>query len=132
MSWDYVERKVMEALKLSRGNVARARKQIMAWTYEDNKLLAELTKPHMKGIIGHAIAHVQNKESKDEEVATGAPISEQDVKDEFGLEILKAIAAGGSPRFGNESAAPRVGKKTASKTHIDAINQIAGKPPKDD
>ncbi|MEM6780733.1 MAG: hypothetical protein AAF569_02600 [Pseudomonadota bacterium] len=128
MSWDYVERKVMEALKITRGNPTKARQQLIAWTYEDNKLLYELTKPHMTGIAGHAIGHVVNKENnKDEHKPNLQTVSEQDLNGDFGLEILKAIAGGGSPQFGVENNAPRVGKKQASKSHIDAINQMAGK-----
>lgn len=129
MSWDYVERKVMEALKITRGNPTKARQQIIAWTYEDNKLLYELTKPHMTGIVGHAIGHVVNK--KNSEAEDSKPdlktVSEQDLNGDFGLEILKAIAAGGSPQFGVESNAPRVKKKQASQSHIDAINALTGK-----
>ena len=127
MSWDYVERKVMEALKISRGNTTVARKQILAWTYEDTKLLAELTKPHMAGIIGHAIGHVVNKKEKEEEQQKPEQkaISEQDINEEFGLEILKAIAGGGTPKFGIENNSARPKKQAASKNHVDAINQIA-------
>ena len=127
MGWDYVERKVMEALKITRGNPNKARQQLIAWTYEDNKLLYELTKPHMTGIAGHAIGHVVNKKNQEESEPELKTVSEQDLNGEFGLEILKAIAGGGSPQFGVENNAPRVKKKQASKSHIDAINQMAGK-----
>jgi hypothetical protein len=129
MTWDYVERKVMEALKITRGNPTKARQQLIAWTYEDNKLLYELTKPHMTGIVGHAIAHVVNKQNNEDDEAKPdlQTVSEQDLNGDFGLEILKAIAGGGSPKFGVENNAPRVPKKQASKSHIDAINMMAGK-----
>lgn len=127
MGWDYVERKVTEALKITRGNPTKARQQIIAWTYEDNKLLYELTKPHMTGIVGHAIGHVANKQKHEKDQPDLQGVSEQDLEGDFGLEILKAIAGGGSPQFGVESNAARVGKKQASKSHIDAINKMAGK-----
>lgn len=129
MSWDYVERKVTEALKITRGNAVKARQQLIAWTYEDNKLLYELTKPHMTGIAGHAIGHVINKQNQEAEGKKPdlKTVSEQDINGDFGLEILKAIAAGGSPQFGSESNAPRVKKKQASQSHIDAIKAMTGK-----
>lgn len=134
MSWDYVERKVTEALKISRGNATLARKQILAWTYEDTKLLAELTKPHMTGIISHAIGHVVSKAEREGDANAEQPaiITEQDVDEKFGLEILKAIAGGATPRFGTENNAPRVGKQKASQSHVDAINRIASKKKKKD
>lgn len=130
MTWEYVERKILEALKISGGNVPQARKHIMAWTYEDNKLLYELAKPHMTGIVSHAIGHVIKKQ-EDEAAQSNQPkikpVPEQTREEEFGMEILKAIATGGSPRFGLESNAPRLGKKEASQKHIDAITKMAKK-----
>jgi hypothetical protein len=127
MSWDYVERKVKEALQITRGNPMRARQQIIAWTYEDSKLLYELTKPHMSGIVGHAIGHVMNKAEHEKDTPTPQKVPEQDINGEFGLELLKALAGGGSPQFGVENNAPRTGKAQASKSHVDAIKRMAKK-----
>lgn len=131
MSWDYVERKVKEALQITRGNPMRARQQLIAWTYEDSKLLYELTKPHMTGIVGHAIAHVEKKEQEEKAgVKKKAPmtsIREQDINGEFGLELLKALAGGGSPQFGVESNMAPTGKSQASQKHVDTLKKIAKK-----
>ena len=58
MSREYADKRIREALRLAKGNVTKARQQIMAWTNEDPKLLQALTKPHLTGIAAHAINRV--------------------------------------------------------------------------
>ncbi|MCB1530590.1 MAG: hypothetical protein H6853_05675 [Rhodospirillales bacterium] len=125
MSQDYVEKRIREALKLSRGNAANARQQIIAWTREDMKLLQAITRPHMLGIVAHAVGHVMNR--KETPPPAPPPAVEDDPKHAFGMEILRAVAGEGSPRFGQENAGPPLHKQPASQRHIDAINQLAGK-----
>ena len=127
MGQEYVEKRIREALKLSHGNVAKARQQIIAWTYEDTKLLHAITHPHMVGIVAHAVGHVMNKKESHQPVP--APVAEDDPNHAFGMEILRAVAGEGSPKFGQENASPRVHKQPASQQHIDAINQLIGKNP---
>jgi hypothetical protein len=74
MSWDYVEKKIQEALHLTRGNQTRARQQIIAWAMDDPKLLQTLVKPHMVGITAHAIGRVVSGKSQPEPVAQAAPL----------------------------------------------------------
>ncbi len=85
----------------------------------------------MTGIVGHAIGHVTNKAKQEKEAKENKTppkkIPEQDINGEFGLELLKALAGGGSPQFGAESASPRAGRSQASQSHIDAINRMTGK-----
>lgn len=133
MGWDYVERKIVEAMQLAEGDQAVARKHIIAWTFEDTKLLHELTKPHMVGIVGHAVGHVVNKKHKEEmQKKASAKINlEDELAGDVGLEILKAIAGGSSPRFGLENNSARLGKKQASNKHIDAIKKLAVKNPEE-
>ena len=58
MSLEYVERKIVEALKLSNGNAAGARQQVIAWSLEDPELLKALTKSHLTGIVAYNIERV--------------------------------------------------------------------------
>lgn len=128
MGQEYVEKRIREALKLCHGNVAKARQQIIAWTYEDTKLLHAITHPHMIGIVAHAVGHVMSKKEKPQIVPL-APAVEEDPNHAFGMEILRAIAGEGAPKFGQETSGPPVKKHAASQRHIDAINQLVGKNP---
>ena len=133
MSIEYAESRIKEALKLSGGNTIKARQQIIAWTYEDSKLLHALAKPHLSGIVAYNIERVASgradaaKEAKPPEKKPAAKKANGKAKEEqFGLEILKAVA--GSPEiFGLEDpGAPRK-KPGVSQSHIDAITAMASK-----
>ena len=129
MNRDYSESKIREALKLSGGNVTRARQQIIAWAFDDNKLLHELMAPHMTGIVAHAINHVMAMKDKPQakapepvEVAVAGGKN-----DPFGLEILKAIALGNPAQFGLENANATGRKQAASQRHVEAIKEMVAK-----
>ena len=141
MSLEYAEHRIKEALKLSGGNQIKARQQIIAWTYEDAKLLHALAKPHLSGIVAYNIERVASgradaaKNAKAEEKSKKPPAKKAaangKAKEEvFGLEILKAVA--GSPEiFGLEDpGAPRK-KSGVSQSHVDAIQAIVSKKKSD-
>ena len=132
MSWEYAEKKIKEALHLARGNEAQARQQMIAWAMADHKLLKELVKPHMMGIVAHAVGRVMG-ESTPEPVPS--PIERAQVEgdaDSFGMDILKTIAGGDTAQFGQENSGRPLKKQGASQQHIDAIEQMInkGKPKK--
>lgn len=139
MSLEYAQLRIKEALKLSGGNQIKARQQIIAWTYEDAKLLHALAKPHLSGIVAYNIERVASgradaaKTAKEQpKKQTAKPAANHKAKEEqFGLEILKAVA--GSPEiFGLEDpGAPRK-KSGVSKSHVDAIQAIISKKKKSD
>ena len=58
MSLEYAEQKIQQALKLSKGNQARARQQVIAWALEDDTLLKALTRSHLTGIVAYNIERV--------------------------------------------------------------------------
>lgn len=132
MSREYAERRIKEAIKKANGNAMRARQQIIAWTMEDTKLLDALTRPHLNGIVAYNVERVMSGRSNAKE----EPVPEKPLagEDEFGIEILKAVAASDAAIFGREnSGAPMAKRGRASKQHIDAIRQMASKksvPPK--
>ena len=130
MNRDYSESKIREALKLSGGNATRARQQLIAWAFEDTKLLHELMAPHMTGIVAHAINHVMaqgEKKPKLVPVPEESKISEDAKNDPFGLEILKAIALGNPAQFGLENANATSRKQAASQRHVDDIKEMVAK-----
>jgi len=134
MSREYAENRIREALKLTKGNPTKARQQVIAWTYEDTKLLHALARPHLTGIVAHAVNRVISQQDVAEEG--------QDVPDApqvldmppatFGAEILSALQNDRTPQFGRESAAPLPRRKQASQSHIDALKAMASKKKKDD
>ena len=130
MSLSYVESKVREALKISGGNVVRARQQLIAWTYEDSKLLHALTKNHMTGIVAYHVDRVlsgRTAKPKPPPSQPKKPTVAPEPGDEFGQEILKAVANSSSAVFGLEGYSAPQKRGQASQRHIDAIHQMAAK-----
>ncbi|MCB1650528.1 MAG: hypothetical protein KDI46_00585 [Alphaproteobacteria bacterium] len=146
MSREYAEHRIKEALKLSGGNMLKARQQIIAWTYEDTKLLHELTKPHLSGIVAYNIERVASGRAEAAKQPPSPP-AEQPPKpapvrsakspakkpeNAFGMELLKAVASEHPTIFGLEDNGALKRPQGVSQKHIDAINAIAGKAPKKD
>ena len=130
MTRDYSAAKIEEALKTAKGNSQIAQKLIIAKAIQDPKLLIELVKPHLTGIVGHAVNHVIKKQQTKSQNTQPEPKKAQSnnrKKDSFGLDILKTIAGGDTAQFGQESYARPVPKKSASQSHIDAIQQMIKK-----
>ena len=154
MSLNYIENRIRDALKQADGNVYKARQQVIAWTYEDTKLLHELAKPHLTGIIAYHIERVLGADAaaQDEDAAqekmsaavgvkpkaatkappqTAKPAPKQPKKeDNFGMQILRNVAGDNTEVFGFDSGRPGRPKK-ASQAHIDALRALAKKPPKE-
>ncbi len=128
MNRDYAEKRIREALKASGGNSTRARQQVTAWAFDDAKLLHELVAPHITGIVAHAVNRVMSMKEKSIP-ATPEPTKAAPKKgEEFGMEILKAIALGNPAQFGLESSSgASIKKQQASQRHIDAIRQMVSK-----
>lgn len=127
MSREYAEGRIKEALKLSKGNPTKARQRVMAWTFEDPKLLQALSHPHLTGIVAHAIGRVIHmQELGDPEIAE-APETLDMTPETFGKEILNALQSNGAAMFGQESNAAPMHRGAASKRHIDALKYIASK-----
>lgn len=130
MSLEYAESRIREALRLCKNNAARARQQIIAWTFEDAKLLQALARPHLTGIVAHAVSRTIHRQEAEEHAGEDAPPVPETLDmapDTFGKEILKALQSENTARFGRESAAPPARKRQASQRHIDAIRQMSKK-----
>lgn len=122
MSREYAETKIKEALKLCNGNMARARQQIVMLAQEDAKLLGALTQPHLDGIVAYQVERVASGRAEIEKRHPEdlAP----SIEENFGMELLRAVAAADVQVFGQEQPiGPR--RKAASRQHIDAIHKIA-------
>lgn len=132
MSREYAENRIREALRLARGNTTKARRQIMAWAGEDQRLLMGLVRPHLTGIIAYAVSRVLHRQEMESMEPEAPPVAPQPLNlppDAFGREILGALSSHDTPVFGYESNAPSPHRKKASKSHIDALNTIARKSP---
>lgn len=127
MSWDYARRQILDALKLTKGNAVAAGRLIQDMAFKDARLLQELSAPHLKGIVAHAVSRVIREQSEPPEEHPELPESIDMPLDQFGRDLLGALGGRNTPRFGHEDAAPPTGHKTASKAHIDAIKKIAKK-----
>lgn len=129
MSLEYAERRIKEALKQAKGNTTRARQQVIAWTYEDAKLLHALTKNHLSGIVAYHIERVASGRGEKDK-APPPPKPKQSAKakeDRFGMEILKAIVDSDAEVFGLESGGAPRKRGQASQDHINAIHKMASK-----
>ena len=156
MTWDYAEKKIREAMHLHRGNSTRVRQQVIAWAMDDPKLLRTLVKPHMVGITAHAVSRVESGKTRPVPLAQDAPTSRPELratrsnqgynstgrsdqnsaksqetksakKDSFGMDILKTIAGGKTPEFGQENYNTPRSKQGVSQSHIDAIHAMIKK-----
>lgn len=135
MSLEYAENRIKEALKLAKGNQVKARQQIIAWAVEDPKLLFALTKPHLSGIVayniervasGRAAAARTSKPAAQKPITQKQPAANGKKPEQFGLEILKAVA--GNPAiFGLEDVGAMKKASPVSQRHVDAIKAIASK-----
>lgn len=137
MSLEYAERRIAEALKLAKGNQARARQQVTAWALQDDKLLQALTKSHLSGIVAYNIERVASgraaaarKAQKPVQKPT-ANKAKPKKEEDFGVELLRAVASSSSEVFGLENGSAGVGRPgQVSQNHINAIRAIATKQKK--
>lgn len=128
MSREYADKRIREALRLAKGNATKARQQIVAWTNDDPKLLQALTKPHLTGIVAHAINRVVSRmeSGADEpEEIPETPASLDMPPQTFGMEIMQALKESNAV-FGHEGGLTP-GRRQASQRHIDALKKMAAK-----
>jgi hypothetical protein len=132
MSREYADKRIREALKLAKGNATKARQQIVAWTYEDQKLLQALTKPHLTGIVAHAINRVISRMESGADEEDDIPENPQSLDmppETFGQEIMQILKNSNTTMFGHEGGATPGRRGQASQRHIDAMKKIASKAP---
>lgn len=133
MSSEYAEDRIREALKIARGNPTKARQQVIAWTNDDIRLLQALTRPHLTGIVAHAVGRVIHRENI-EAGAAGIPEAPQSLDmppDTFGQEIMRALEGRDTAVFGREEGGVPLRRKQASQSHIEALKKIASRRKKD-
>ncbi len=133
MSQEYAESRIKEALKLAKGNQAKARQQVITWAMQDERLLQALTKSHLSGIVAYNIDRVASGRAEAaKHPAALAETKTTKAKKEpvFGMELLKAVASSSADVFGLEHNAPLGRRGQASQEHIDAIQAIVSKKKK--
>lgn len=129
MTFDYADHKLSEALRLTGGNAAKARRQVQAWFYEDTKLLLELTRPHWNGIVAYAVDRAIARTKRGETPpAKGKKSAKSKKEGPIGKEMLRSFVSEHAAKFGHEasSGAP-IARKAASQNHVDALHLIAAK-----
>ncbi|MEM7680179.1 MAG: hypothetical protein AAF182_04175 [Pseudomonadota bacterium] len=133
MSLEYANKLVAQALQQAGGNQTKARQLIINQAMQDTKLLQALTRHHLKGIVAYHVERVASGRANKPQQAPDRPQTVATAADdEFGMEILKAIANSSSAVFGMESyASPQKTKRQASQQHIDALRQMADRSKKD-
>ncbi len=134
MSIEYAENRIKEAIKLHGKNAAKIRQQIIAWTYEDHKLLQALTKPHLSGIVAYQIERVasgrSDKAKSPAKITAPKKKAKPSKEDDFGMELIRALADSGAT-FGFEESPAAPGKRgQASQSHVEALKMIASKSKK--
>lgn len=129
MAREYVFNRIKEALRLHNGNAVKARQQIIAWTYEDAKLLHSLTRPHLTGIVAYAIDRYQRKALDDKQPTRKSFEDDLDKQpgENFGKEMLRSMVQGKPDVFGEEPLGISRGKSQASKKHEDIMRLLASK-----
>lgn len=135
MSREYAEKRIKEALKKTNGNAVKARQQVIAWTYEDSKLLHALTKAHLTGIVAYNIERILSGRGAAEEspVPASAPTKKKTEEENFGTELLKAVAGNSGAMFGLEAYSTSSRKRPkVSKAHLQAIQAMTRKSTKSD
>lgn len=136
MSLEYAEQRIKEALKLAKGNQAKARQQVITWAMQDERLLQALTKSHLSGIVAYNIDRVASgraeaaKRQPSQEDFKPAPKQKGKKEPAFGMELLKAVASSSADVFGLEHNAPLGRRGQASENHINAIRALASKKKK--
>lgn len=129
----YMHTCILEALAKAGGNEHKAQKIIALRAMEDFQLLQALAKPHLTGIVAHAVGRIAIQENARRENSY-EELPEQPVLEQadqgmagFGLDLLKALGGQNVPKFGMEDAAPRLGRKQASQQHVNALRLMANK-----
>jgi hypothetical protein len=137
MAQSYLQTCILEALEKAKGNETKARALIASQALEDDQLLLALAKPHLSGIVAHAVGRIaiQDKAKKsrkaDEDLPPIPKVPAKAAKgkkdNDFGLDLLKALGGANVAKFGTEDAAPRIAKKPASQQHVNALKLMAAK-----
>ncbi|PCJ99915.1 MAG: hypothetical protein COA45_03640 [Zetaproteobacteria bacterium] len=125
MSKEYAENKIRDALKAHGGNTCLARQHIVHEAQSDAALMRALARPHLDGIVAYQVERVASGRAEMEKRHPKAPTTNK--SDNFGMELLRAVAASDAEIFGQEGMGKK--RKIASKQHIDAIHLMATKSP---
>ncbi|MDD3022209.1 MAG: hypothetical protein PHX61_14725 [Alphaproteobacteria bacterium] len=136
MAQSYLQTCILDALEKAKGNQNKAQKIIALRAMEDPQLLQALAKPHLTGIVAHAVGRIAIQENAKKAGAYEdlplTPVVQkakkaQDDMAGFGIDLLKALGGPNVPKFGMEDASPRLGRKQASQQHVNALNLMANK-----
>jgi hypothetical protein len=138
MGWSYVSQRITEALNKVDQNPTQVKKLLATLIVEDPRFLIELTKPHIDGILSHAINRCLHEDTTEDgksaglkDTNSGSIVSqESDLAQEL-VRILGDTPVGthANAEFGRENEFARLPKKPVSASHIKAIEAIVKKRP---
>ena len=126
----YLDLQIVEALNKAKGNQTKARAILIEMASQDQRLLMMLTKPYLTAVAAQALNRFAGQQKKSKASANvEVPSMPKGVKNQagFGLDLLKALGGHNVAKFGQEDAAPPIGKKAASSQHVNALKMIASK-----
>lgn len=69
MAKSYLQTCILDALAKAKGNETKARQIISSQALEDDQLLLALAKPHLSGIVAHAVGRISIQEQKKKNAA---------------------------------------------------------------
>ena len=117
----YVQEKVIEAVKKSKGTHSAAKRALANLAARDERFLRELFGPHIAAILEHAIKHYTHSALMDMKPANAA-----EAKEPLGKDMLKLFAGQNTPVFGIDDPSQGTGRRpAASPRHKEAISKIA-------
>ena len=125
MSREYADSKIKEALRAHHDNLALARQQVITWAQDDARLMKALAWPHLDGIVAYQVERVASGRAEIEKRQPETDVPKEG--ENFGMDLLRAVAATETAVFGHEDSVNGPKRKAASKQHIDAIHKMAAK-----
>ncbi len=123
---EYVQEKVIEALKSTKGMRGPAKRKLAALCATDSRFLLDLVAPHLSGILDHAVQHYSRAELTKMAKPSPKPKAASAGLETLGEALLRRFAGQNTPVFGMDDPNQGTGKRpVASAQHRAAIAQIA-------
>lgn len=141
MSQSYLDEQIREALAKADGDVVQAQKTLFEAAQNDAFLLKAFVGEHLTAIIAshmqRVIKEATTQKSAQKSIKTNvknlvkSPKGKAKTEDDFGIELLRAVATGGGTEFGFETMGPSKPRKTpkikATDSHVETVTNMSKK-----
>lgn len=122
----YVQDKVIDALKASKGMRGPAKRRLAALCATDEQFLLDLVAPHLSAILDHAVQHYARAELTKLAKPSAKPTRAKGSQEPSGKAMLQRFVNQDTPVFGLDDPNQGTGKRpAASAQHRAAIGKIA-------